>query len=179
LNRLTALLIIFFHAEVLLFSQVKIPDQPFVPEIKTDTNRPINKFTVKVVIHGMGNVDGDMVLDTDVLITHDSNVPQIKIIDLSKINILLWEKRSRKKVHIFYPVKYELTFRDSSKITVTKNIVSINRIKVRINNRFKYFYLFYYDYFKKGKWINSGFTEFKSQFSKPVNGCVTSIEVIQ
>lgn len=178
MNKIIVLLVIFLQTELLLFSQVKIPDLPVVPEIITDTNRPIYKYTGRVAVQGKGIIDGEIILDTDTLTTHN-NATQIKIKDLNKINILLWEKRKRNKSYIFYPAKYELIFRDSRKIIINGNIKSINRLRMRINDKFKYFYLFYYDYFKKSRWVNSGLTDFNSSCSIPAKGCVTSIEVIQ
>ena len=39
--------------------------------------------------------------------------------------------------------------------------------------------LYYLDYFKNGKWINSGVSDFDAFYSKPADGCAVSIELIQ
>ncbi len=117
-----------------------------------------------------------IVLNSDVLTTADNKSLHIR--DISRINVLLWEKRDAFKGHTFYPSRYEIIFADYRKVTVNGNIDSLNRIKTG-NRRPGYLYFYYYDYYKKGRWVNSGVPEYNALISKPAAGCAVSIELIQ
>jgi hypothetical protein len=158
-----------------LLSQVKEPEQPVIPEISNKIESGFT-FKVKLTIHGdSSSIEGEIGLNTDELTTADKRI--IKLNDISKINIILWDKRSKMNRHTFYPSRYEVFFRDYRKTIINGNIELLNRIRL---NRKKpgFIYSYYYDYFEKGKWINSGSTSFDASASKPAEGCVVSIELI-
>lgn len=160
-----------------LTGQVKNPEMPGIPVIDTDIDIQTFRFRVRITLQGeAAPVDGVMILNSEVLTSADNKSYKLK--DISRINITLWEKRTRINKHIFYPVRYELLLRDYKKIVVNGNIEQLNRI--RFNSRKQgYVYLYYYDYFKDGRWINSGAVEFNPAISKPSDGCAVSIELIQ
>jgi len=160
-----------------IFSQVNNPDIPEVPVINSDIDTAISKFKARITIQGKAQLlESVIVLNSDTLTTSDNK--KIKIKDIFRITVLQWEKRTRMNTHIFYPLKYELLFHDYRKIVLSGNIELINRVKI---NTIKsgYIYLYYHDYFKNGKWINSGSTGFNEPVSKPAEGCAVSIELIQ
>jgi hypothetical protein len=160
---------------MLLLSQVKEPERPDIPEINNTIESGFI-FKVKLTIHGKpSSMEGEMHLNTDVLITADKRIIRLK--DISKINIIMWEKRSKINRHIFYPAQYEFFFRDYRKIIINGNIELLNRIKLS-NKNTVYIYSYYYDYFKKEKWINSGSTGFDASVSRPAEGCIVTIELI-
>jgi len=160
---------------MLIFSQVKEPERPNIPEI----NNMIESgfiFKVKLSIQGKpSSIEGRIDLNTDEWITADKRA--IKLNDISKITIIMWGKRSKLNRHTFYPSRYELFFRDYRKIIINENIELLNRIKLS-NKKPGYYYSYYYDYFKKEKWINSGSTDFDAFVLKPAEGCIVSIELI-
>ena len=121
-------------------------------------------------------IEGDLQLNSDVLITPDNQT--IKMKDISRINIILWEKRRKSSKYIFYPSKYELFLRDYKKIIINGNINSLNKIKIN-SKKTGYLYLYYFDTYKNGKWLNSKVPDFDALVAKPSVGCTVSIELIQ
>ncbi len=170
------IILFLLNLNLLLFSQVKEPGRPDIPEIDNSVISGF-KFKMRIILQGKTSpIEEGMVLDSDVLTTADNRV--LKLNDISKINITLWEKRSKINRHIFYPSQYEIFFRDYRKVIINGNIELLNRVK-RSNKKSGYIYLYYYDYFKNGKWINSGVSDFNAPVSKPAEGCAVSIELIQ
>ncbi len=170
------IIIFIFHQSLMLFSQVKEPDRPDIPELNNSIVSGF-KFKVKITVQGkVSSIEEEINLNSDVLITQDNRA--IKIIDISRINITLWEKRSKLNRHTYYPSQYELFFRDYRKIVINGNIELLNRIKFS-NNKSRYIYTYYYDYFKNGKWVNGGASDFNAFSSKPADGCAVSIELVQ
>jgi len=149
---------------------------PDIPEINNNIDVQIIKLKVRIIRQGNTvPIEGELLLSSDVLITPDNKKIQIK--EINRINILMWEKRSKLNRHIFYPSRYELLFRDYRKIIINGNIESLNKLKV-ITGKSGFLYLYFYDYLKNGKWINNGASDFDSIISKPADGCVIFIELI-
>jgi len=163
----------------LLPGQVKNPEQPSIPEIVNETDSSEYKKKANITIQGKGVIGGEIFFGSDTLATGDSLVPNIQISQINRITAVSWQKYKRNRSYVFYPSRYEVVYRDSRKIIIDCNIRSLNLLKVKINNRIRKFYMFYYDSYKKNKWVNSGLADFNIFFTKPVDGCVTSIEVIQ
>jgi len=178
LKRVTTLITVFLLCHYpLVFSQVKEPVQPYIPEINSQNNFEGYKFKVRIAVQGRDDlIEGEMLSDSGVLTTQDNR--SIKIKDISKIIILLWERRDIINRHSFYPSRYEIFFNDNRKVIVNGNIESLNRIKTG-TKKSGYVYFYYYDYYKKGKWINSGIPVYNALISKPAEGCAVSIELIQ
>lgn len=175
--------IIFFitlfllQPDLILYSQVKEPELPHITEINDNIDFQNFNFKVKITIQGKaGLTEGNIVLNSDVLIFPDSR--KIKVKEISKINVVMWEKRSRLNKHTFYPSRYEIFYRDYRKEVLNGNIESLNKLKI-INKKTGYIYLYYYDQFKDGKWISSEVPDFNASVSKPAEGCAVSIELIQ
>jgi len=175
LKRVTIIcLIIFLIPYASLLSQIKEPGQPYIPEINSQNSFQNFSYKVSIDLQGKtGIVDYVIVLNSNELVMNDGTV--IKINDISKITVLRWEKRRKLSKYLFIPSRYEINFRDGRKIIFNGNIDSLNRIK--ISNRKAYIYLYYYDYFKKGKWVNSGVSDFNGFSDKPAEGCALSIEL--
>ncbi|MCL1833539.1 MAG: hypothetical protein FWG49_03460 [Leptospirales bacterium] len=165
-----------------IYSQIKEPDPPYTPAIEGNIDK--NNFIVvkaRVTLQGRDEpLNASIALSADALTAGES---RIKISDLSKINILMWKRRTRKingNIHsyIFYPDRYELFFRNSKRQIIDGNIESLNKIRVVDKKNF-YIYLYYIDYFQNEKWINRGSADFNIAFTTPIEGCVTSIELIE
>ncbi len=170
----SALTILISGQYLFLFSQVKEPLTPIIPSINDQINLQISKFRVRVTIQGRSDtIECDVELNSVALKTRDNRSLMVK--DISKINILTWERSGKLKKSIFYPSRYEILFRDYRKEIINGNIESINRIKAG-NKKFIYFY--YYDYFKKGKWIHSESADIKVSAIKPADGCAVAIEFL-
>lgn len=168
------LVLLLQHPDI--FSQVNNPVIPEIPEINSDIDTAIYKFKTRITIQGKsGMLEDIIVLNSDTLTT--SGNQKIKIKDVFRINILLWEKRTRVNKHIFYPAKYELLLHDYRKIILNGNIELLNRIKTG-SKKAAYFYSYYHDYFQNGKWINSGSPDFNEAVSKPADGSIIAIEFL-
>ena len=157
-----------------LLSQFKEPGRPDIPEINNELEG--FKFRVRIALQGRdGFIEGEMISNSDFLTTDDNK--NIKIKDISRINVLTWEKRSRMNKHSFYPSRYELFYNDYRKVILNGNIESLNRIRIG-RRKPPFVYLYYYDYFENGKWINSGVSGYDALIDKPAPGCAVSIELI-
>lgn len=162
-----------------LDAQAKDPEMPLIPGVVDETDSSFYKKAVKVTIDGKGALDADLYFNSDTLATGDSLVPSIKMNELRRITVLLWVKYKRGGSYVFYPSKYEVTFSDSHKVVIDGNIKALNRLRLKINSKTGYFYMFYYDYYKKNRWQNSGLADFNTSYTRPADGCITSIEVIR
>lgn len=178
LKKIILFLTVFFvHQYLLLFGQLKEPGRPYIPEINNINDFSAYPFRARITVQGRdGLIEGEMVLNSDVLNTPDNK--NIKIKDLSRINILLWEKRRNVNKYLFYPARYELIYYDNRKVTVNGNIDLLNKIKIGSKKSY-YLYSYYYDYLKNGRWINSGVSDYDSSVLKPAAGCIVVIELIQ
>ena len=160
-----------------IYSQIKEPAPPYTPAI--DSNIDKDNFIVKARVTLQGSeqpLNGSIALNTDVLTVGDN---KINISDVTKINILMWKRGERKiNGYTFYPDRYELFFRNYKSQIINGNIESLNKIRV-IDKKSFYIYLYYFDYFKNGKWINSGAADFNASFTTPIEGSVLSIELIE
>lgn len=175
-------LVIFVFIYIFLFQplhagEIKIPDPPNIPEINADMDHQVFKYKVKIFLQGIPDpYEGEIVLNSDVLIIN--NFKSIKVEDVRKIIVKSWGKSKNLNKYIFYPQEYEIILRDYTKVNFNGNFDTLNKIRI-LNKKNTYIYLYYYDYYKDGKWINSGLTGFQIKFSKPADGCAISIEVNQ
>lgn len=178
MKKITFCIIIFLlQCNLLLFSQVKEPEKPYIAKINDDIDFQSFNYRAKISIQGRASLtETNIVLNSDILIFADNR--KVKVKDISKINVLLWEKRSKLNKHTFYPSRYEVFYRDYRKEILNGNVESLNKIRTG-NKKSGYIYLYYYDYFKDGKWTNSGVSDFEGLVSKPAEGCAVSIELIQ
>lgn len=171
--------ILFLVPEISVSGQVKNPEMPPIPGIVNDTDGSAFKKNANVTIQGKGVIGAEIFFSSDTLTTGDNLVPAIQISQVTRITAVSWQKYKRNRSYVFYPSRYEVVYRDSHKIMIDGNIRSLNLLKLKISNRTAKFYMFYYDYYKKNKWVNTGLSDFNIFFTKPADGCITSIEVIQ
>lgn len=178
MKKFTLIIIIFFlQLNLFLFSQVKEPEKPYIAKINDDIDFQSFTYRSRISIHGRNPLSEiNIILNSDTLIFPENK--KVKIKDISKITVLLWEKRSKFNKHTFYPSKYEVFYRDYRKEILNGNIEQLNKIRTG-NKKSGYIYLYYYDYFQNGKWVNSGISGFDGLISKPADGCAVSIELIQ
>ncbi len=157
--------------------EVKLPELPDTP--RTDENIDFSKYIFRAKIYQSGRegaVEGNLLFGADSIMTPDKK--NIKLRDIYKISVLQWERRNSSGRNRFYPSRYELLFHDYRKINITGNIETLNRISFS-GRKPAALYLYYYDYFREGKWVNSGINGYDALFVKPAHGCVVSIEFPQ
>jgi hypothetical protein len=172
-----SIVLILLQESLFLYSQVKEPEQPYVEEINESIDLMNFNYRVRVSIQGRaGFTEGNLVLNSDVLNYPDRR--QVKVKEISKITVLMWEKRAKLNQNMFYPSRYEIFYRDYRKEVLNGNIESLNKIIV-INNKRGGVYFYYYDYYKNGRWTVSGVTDFDGFSLKPADGCGISIELMQ
>jgi hypothetical protein len=178
LNKFTiAIIILFLHLDIFLFSQVKEPEKPYIAKVKDDIDFQSFNYRARILIQGRtAPAEMNIILNSDILIFADNK--KVKVRDISRINVLLWEKRSRLNKHTFYPSRYEVFYSDYKKEILNGNVESLNKIRTA-DKKSGYIYLYYYDYYRNGKWTNSGVSDFDGLVSKPAEGCAVSIELIQ
>lgn len=157
--------------------QVKAPGLPDIPEINSDIDFQTFKYKVRISVQGRaGFIEDVITIKSDIISTNDNR--KIKIDDLGRIDIIKWEKRRKGSRDIFYPSHYEFFYNDNRKFIVNGNLELLNRLKTG-GKKPVYLYLYYYDYIKNGKWINSGAPGSDVVVKRPAAGCVLSIELIR
>lgn len=178
MKKFTILIIIFFlHLNIFLFSQVKEPEKPYIAKLNDNIDFQSFNYKARISIQGRtAPAETNIILNSDILIFADNK--KVKVKDISRINVLLWEKRSRLNKHTFYPSRYEVFYRDYRKEILNGNSELLNKIRTE-DKKSGYIYLYYYDYYRNGKWTNSGVSDFDGLVSKPAEGCAVSIELIQ
>lgn len=158
-------------------AQVKNPTLPDSPLIVDNIDFSQFSFRARVSVSGKGGfTEGSILLTADSIVTADRRAFRIK--DISRVTVIEWKRRADEKKNIFYPSRYELLFNDFRKINIDGNIESLNRFKLSARKPVSLF-MFYYDSFKDGKWINSGTEGYDAQILKPAAGAVVSIEFLQ
>lgn len=171
---ISVFIILLIHQYLCLFSQIKEPLNPSIPDIDEQYKLKPFQSKTRITIHGKTDVLECVIeLNSDAMKTGDKGIINIK--DVSKIDILMWGRKTSFNKHVFYPVRYEILFRDNRKVFVDGNIDLLNRIK--IGNK-KFIYSYYYDYYKKGKWSNGGSADFKATHLRPAAGCAVVIEFL-
>lgn len=170
--------------------EVKEPVKPLLPGVETpalksfETGESQKGKTLEALIYvyGMDAQKGRIHFPSDAFTVEISGVNppgrNIKIEDLRDISILQWKGRAEKKeAYIFYPEKYVLNLRSGESIEVENNIPFFNILRLERSSRLETFYSYFYDYYRRGSWINTGEASPVPEASIPVKGCITGIRL--
>jgi len=175
----------------LLFAlEVKEPVKPLLPGVETpalksfETGESQKGKTLEALIyvHGMDAQKGRIHFPSDAFTVEITGVNppgrNIKIGDLRDISILQWKGRADKKeAFIFYPEIYVLNLRSGESVRVEKNILFFNTLKLEQGRRGVLFYSYFYDYYRRGSWVNRGEASPVPEASNPVKGSITGIRL--
>lgn len=102
----------------------------------------------------------------------------VKLKDLKSIDLQQWKGyEGKNNAYIFYPVKIAVTLKNK-KVYITNRLPDFH--KLVFSDHYKKYYLFtyFYDYWEKGKWHNSGKTDKNYPEKNPHPACVVKIEFL-
>lgn len=164
---------------VILFSQIKFPVVEDVPDVEFNKTETVEKFKASVTVYGKGAVDGEIILNAGASINPSSDSGRIYTFrDISRITVMKWSVQRKGSNWIFYPDRYEIILKNKTVLMHEGNLGFFNRIRfVRSEGRENTLYTYFYDYFRNGKWINTGAAGEKTPPLKPAAGTAYIIEL--
>jgi len=162
-----------------LTAQIKSPVVEDVPDVKFNASETSEKFKAAVTIYGKGIANGEIILTAGVSVNASSDTGRIyPLRDINRITITKWLKRRKGTGWFFYPDSYEIILKDRSRILHDGNLEFLNRLRfVRTEGGEISLFTYFYDYFRNGKWVNTGTPGEKNIPSVPAAGTVYIIEL--
>jgi len=181
-------LILFISDYAVSQEGIAVPENPRIPDVVVpgiDDVKDISVLKVKIRfnIYGRGEEQHKMIVPESLsefeINSEDSGgVKKINFKDLAGFEIKEWAGIPDKSgAYIFYPDKYVLTLKSGEKINAEKNISLFNVISIESDGNVKFLYSYFYDYYRKGVWINRGVKSPEPVSKVPVKGCVTEIKL--
>jgi len=164
---------------VSLVSQIKSPVVDDVPEVVFNSAETSEKFKVSATLYGKRVVTGEVVLNAGASINPSADSGRIyPFRDISRITVMKWSKERKGSGWIFYPGRYEIILRDKTRIMHDGNLGFLNRIRfIKSGGGESFLFTYFYDYFRNGKWANSGVSAESSLHSTPAAGTLYIIEL--
>ena len=179
---------LLFFDTALLSDDIPIPVNPVEPSVNTTSFELSNqiqdiKVSASISIQGMDEKKHIALFPqrNSVVEVFSSDFPgkrDVKLEDISSFEITRWLGNKEKKgSFIFYPDRYILTLKNGEKINVNKNIPLFNTIRIVSDKGEKILFSCFYDYLKKGQWINRDEKFDRLESTLPVKGCITAFKV--
>ncbi len=162
--------------------QIQGPVVKEVPEIEFNISESSERYKVKITMYGKEPVEGEIILGAGASIYPSGNSGIIyPFRNISRITVNMWNKSKKGSgCWIFYPEGYEIILKDNSRVSHRGNIAFLNRIRfVEGKKKQSYIYTYFYDYYKNGKWVNTGIAGLEGRPSNPASGSVYIIEVMK
>ncbi len=156
---------IFLLWEHPVFPQIKKPVDPHTPSVDLKKRKSVQFYPVFIDFPRDKKIRGNVIFNfmkIRVPGKENGGTRYIKISDIKSIDFLKWSgKEYRKNSYLFKPSTIKITLNDGSSLTIEGNIPRLNRISFLSNGRSgkRRIYSLFYDYFTKGKWVNSGRSE--------------------
>ena len=167
---------------------ISVPENPREPSVDfTGLNEvadiSVSKAEIRVNISGSGEEIYTMIIPRELsefeIYSKDfKGTRKIFFKDLTGLEIKEWAGILDKSgAFVFYPDKYVLTLKSGEKINAEKKITLFNIIKIESKGGSRFLYTYFYDYYKKGIWVNRDVKSPDPVSTLPVNGCVTGFKV--
>lgn len=171
--------IIMLTAPGLLFPQIKTPVIDNIPDINFNAVETTEKYKVKVTLYGKEPLQGEIILNAGSSINPLGGGGRIyPFSDIVRISVTMWSKQRRGSGWVFYPECYEIILRDNTRLVYKGNLEFLNRIRfTEEQKKTGFVYTYFYDYFKQGKWINTGTPGEQTLPSRPASGTLYIIEL--
>lgn len=180
-------LFLFFQTSILA-DDVSLPVNPLEPSVDISSLKSFNQaneVTVAAILYVQGRGEKKNILifprmDTIIEVFSEdfSGKKDVKLGDIVSLEITSWSgKKDKGESFIFYPDRYVLTLKTGEKIYVNKNIPLFNTIRIESDKGGDVLFSFFYDYYKKGVWINRNEKSPEPVSSVPVKGCVTAFKL--
>lgn len=177
-------ILIFFFLLTPLWSEVKEPNNPGVPDVRFD-NKQLSSFPAEIIfasgMHKKGIIQfpGKSIKYYQV-VNNVKKYKEVSISDIKAIEFYEWKGEKKwKGNYIFYPSFLKVHLKDRKIMEITSNISELNKIEF-IDREKKYlFYTYFYDYRKNNKWLSSGIIDFDYPEKNPHSKTVTKITFIK
>lgn len=177
-----------FSQAAVLADDIPVPANPLEPIVDISPFKSFNqiqeiKVSAFITLHGMVEKKHVIVFPQinstfEVFSDDFPGKKDVKLGDFYSLEIARWSgKEDKGGSFIFYPDRYILILKNGEKINVNKNIPLFNSLRVLSDKGEDVFFSYFYDYYKKGIWINRNEKSAKPVSSVPVKGCVTSFKV--
>jgi hypothetical protein len=157
------------------------PDLPKDPSKNISLNdSSIKAFPAEIICTGKSKQSGNIFLRvTDIVFTHQGKIFQVKIEEIKSIEFLEWREHADKKnTYIFYPSKVLLTTMNDQQFTI-KGLAEFNKIDFAENEKKKYVYAYFYDFWEKGRWRNSNTNDKAYPTKNSIPGTLQKIVFIE
>lgn len=173
------IIIVMIVSPAILFSQINSPVVDDVPDVEFNKAETIEKFKASVTIYGKGAANGEIILNAGASINPSCDSGRIYTFsDISRITVVKWSVQRKGSGWIFYPDRYEIVLKNKTVIQHDGNLGFLNRIRfARSEGRESTLFTYFYDYFRNGKWLNTGAAGEKTPPSKPAAGTLYIIEL--
>ena len=167
---------------------IPIPISPIEPSVDIASFESFNQVqdinvSASISIQGMGEKKHVVIFPKTVSVVEifSSDFPgkrDVKLEDIFSFEITRWlGSKDKEESFIFYPDRYTLTLKNGEKINVNKNIPLFNTIRIVSDKGEKFLFSYFYDYLKKGQWVNRDEKSSDLESFVPVKGCVTAFKV--
>ncbi len=169
----------FFLLNAPLAPQLKEPSVDDVPDVEFNITENSELYKAKVTLYGREPFPCEISLSPGATINPSSDRTRLyPLSEISRITVTSWSKQRNRGGWVFYPENYDITLRNGTKIIHIGNIGFLNRMKVSYGKKKGvYLYTYYYDYFRKGKWVNTGTEGEGTPPERPADGCLYIIEL--
>jgi hypothetical protein len=157
------------------------PSGPKDPSVEFNFNGSNEKtFPVEIDCAGIQKINGKIYLKTaNISFVNNGEKLQIKIEDLKSIEFLEWrEKADENNSFIFIPSKVFLEDKKGHQYDLNE-LPEFNMIEYSENSKRKKMYAYFYDYWKNGKWQNSGTEDRSYPLKNPLQGTMLKIIFIE
>ncbi len=160
------------------------PEKPSEPEVRDpDLNKNRAEFPATVTFGDGSTMKGKLVLESGTMVYEEPGSRKKAVLDVSDIaliEILSWKgKEYRKFSYVFWPREYRITLRDSSRVLVSRDITALFSFSFTgSGGSEKKLYTYFYDYWKKGKWVNAGSGDFRHHEKNPHPDTVVRIRFL-
>lgn len=173
------IIILLFTFPSALFTQIKAPVVQDIPDVEFNAAETSERYKAAVTLYGKGIVNGEILINTGASINPSGDKGRIyPLRDVSRITIIKWSGQRKGTGSVFYPGSYEIILKDRTRIIHDGNIGFLNKIRfVRGEGGELSLYTYFYDYFRKGKWVNTGTAGEKTLPSNPAAGTTYIIEL--
>ncbi len=179
---------LLFFDTALLSDDIPIPVNPVEPSVDIASFESFNQVqdinvSASISIQGIGEKKHVVIFPktASVVEIFSGDFPgkrDVKLEDIFSFEITRWSGNKEKEgSFIFYPDRYTLTLKKGEKINVNKNIPLFNTIRIVSDKGEKFLFSCFYDYLKKGQWVNRDEKSSDLESFVPVKGCVTAFKV--
>ncbi|MCP4129896.1 MAG: hypothetical protein GY754_02660 [bacterium] len=152
-------LCVFPLVSLMLFAEVKAPDEPAVPDVflNKNTKKTAAWYPVRIDFANKKYVEENLLFSSGsisfiVVTKGKTQIRKVAVSDISTLEFLKWKgEKINKKTYRFYPAKIRVTLKDKSAFLSKNPGPVFNRLTVEAKKK-RMYYSYFYEYRVKGKW---------------------------